>query len=113
MKKYLCTEDKIVNVNNFDIQIFKDKIYFEGDLTKRFSSLFIEVDISTEITKKELLIDNSSNIEITKEEILIDDSSNTKIEIAKEEILIDDSSNVEVVKEEVDFKRDRRSRKGK
>lgn len=95
MKKYLCTEDKTVNVNNFDIQIFKDKVYFEGDLTKRFSSLFIEVDISTEIVKEEIIIDNSSNIEVVKEEILIDNSSN-----------------IEVVKEEV-FKIDRRRRKGK
>jgi hypothetical protein len=111
MKKYLCIEDKIVNVNNFDIQIFKDKVYFEGDLTKRFSSLFIEVDISTEISKEEILIDNSSNVEISKEEILIDNGSN--VEVVKEEILIDNGSNVEVVKEEEVFKRDRRSRKGK
>ena len=113
MKKYLCTEDKTVNVNNFDIQIFKDKVYFEGDLTKRFSSLFIEVDINTEIAKEEILVDDSSNtkIEIIEEEILIDNSSN--VEISKKEILIDNSSNVEIVKEEEVFKRDRRSRKGK
>ena len=113
MKKYLCVEDKTVNVNNFDIQIFKDKVYFEGDLTKRFSSLFIEVDINTEIAKEEILVDDSSNtkIEIIEEEILIDNSSN--VEISKKEILIDNSSNVEIVKEEEVFKRDRRSRKGK
>lgn len=113
MKKYLCTEDKTVNVNNFDIQIFKDKVYFEGELTKRFSSLFIEVDINTEIAKEEILLDNSSKIEVVKEEILIDDSSSTKAEIIEEEILFDNTSKIDVVKEEVDFKRDRRSRKGK